>query len=79
MARQEDVERANRLLEIENQIAELQKGTSTDLMYRQETINQLKKEEAQLTEEIKSTEDKIVTSRKAQAKIGQQTLKIERE
>ena len=79
MARPEDIQRANRLKEIEKEIAELQKGTSSDALARQPQINKLKRESLELSKEIQETDEKIVTSRKAQAKIGQQTLKIEKE
>ena len=73
MARPEDIQRANRLKEIEKEIAELQKGTSSDALARQPQINKLKRESLELSKEIQETDEKIVTSRKAQAKIGQQT------
>ena len=79
MARPEDIDRANRLLEIENKITDLQKGTSDDLIARQPQINKLKRESLELSKQIQETDEKIVTSRKAQAKIGQQTVKIQNE
>ena len=79
MARPEDIQRAKRLLEIETKLANLRKGTSDDLNARLPEIKQLEREYLQLKEKILEIDEKIVTSRKAQAKIGQQTLKIEKE
>ena len=80
MARQEDVERAERLLEIETRLAELRKdATSDDLNARQPEIKKLDREILEIKEKTQEVDEKIVTSRKAQAKIGQQTLKIEKE
>ena len=57
MARPEDIQRANRLKEIEKEIAELQKGTSSDALARQPQINKLKRESLELSKEIQETDE----------------------